>query len=84
MMTQMMEYVEGVANPDLRALLDYFFTDEEFVRQFRRSPAAVRHHCNWIGGTSGAHLEGDEHLFLPHQRLPSAGPGPANHRRHTP
>jgi len=50
MMTQLMGYVEGVADPNLRALLDYFFTDEEFAGSFRRSPAAVRHHCNWIGG----------------------------------
>lgn len=50
MFTLLMEYVEGVSDPYLRALLDRMFEDEEFVSQFRKAPAAVKHHCNWIGG----------------------------------
>jgi 3'-5' exoribonuclease len=50
MQSQLFNYVEGVKEPNLHALLDWFFTDQEFVRQFRQAPAAVRHHCNWIGG----------------------------------
>jgi 3'-5' exoribonuclease len=42
--------VASVENPHLRALLDRFFADEEFVAAFSRAPAARRIHHAYLGG----------------------------------
>ena len=44
------ETVASVKNPYLRALLDKFFDDEEFVAAFSRAPSARRIHHAYLGG----------------------------------
>jgi 3'-5' exoribonuclease len=41
---------ETVVDPHLRALMDAFFADEEFVRRFKIAPAAKGMHHAFIGG----------------------------------
>ncbi len=43
-------FVRGVGDPDLRRLLDSFFGDPDFSLKFKRCPAAMRHHHNYLGG----------------------------------
>jgi len=50
MLTTVRETIASVENPYLRALLDKFFTDEEFVAAFSRAPAARRIHHAYLGG----------------------------------
>ncbi len=50
MMTQLNGYIKKVKDPKLLELLTYFFADETFVEEFKKCPAAITHHCNWIGG----------------------------------
>ncbi len=47
---QLIEYKNSVANPQIRALLDCFFENEEFSEKFRRHPAAKRIHHAYAGG----------------------------------
>ncbi len=46
------EAVMTVADRDLRAVLQSFFCDPDFRGRFKNAPAAITHHCNWIGGLS--------------------------------
>ncbi len=39
-----------LSNPHLRALVECFFMDEEFMRDFRQVPAGVRNHHAFLGG----------------------------------
>jgi 3'-5' exoribonuclease len=39
-----------LSNPHLRALVECFFMDDEFVRAFCQAPAGVRNHHAYIGG----------------------------------
>ena len=50
MMTQLNGYIKKVKDPKLLELLSHFFADEAFVEEFKKCPAAITHHCNWIGG----------------------------------
>jgi len=50
MFQNLMEYIESVKNKDLRKILDYFFNDNDFVKRFQDSPAAMYIHHGWIGG----------------------------------
>lgn len=45
-----MELLDEVENPHIKALLDSFFLDEEFVRLFKECPAAANIHHNFLGG----------------------------------
>jgi len=47
---RIMDAVGSVKEPHLRALLDTFFKDEIFVKEFRRLPSAMVHHHNYLGG----------------------------------
>ncbi|NLF38283.1 HD domain-containing protein [bacterium] len=47
---QILEYKNSVAQPFARALLDTFFDDEEFAKQFRDQPAAKSMHHAYVGG----------------------------------
>ncbi len=42
--------IDDMNNQDLKNLLNSFFSDEEFVEQFSRAPAAIVHHHNYEGG----------------------------------
>ncbi len=50
MLTTVRETIASVENPHLRALLDKFFADEEFVAAFSRAPSARRIHHAYLGG----------------------------------
>jgi 3'-5' exoribonuclease len=39
-----------ISNPHLRALVECFLMDDEFVRDFTRAPAGVRNHHAYLGG----------------------------------
>ena len=42
--------VSKIANPTLKALIDSFLADTELMENFRKAPAAVKMHHNYIGG----------------------------------
>ncbi len=42
--------IEGIENKQLKNLLDLFFEDPEFVKEFNHSPSAITHHHNYVGG----------------------------------
>jgi 3'-5' exoribonuclease len=50
LMARVITAVASVKEPHLRALLDSFFSDQEFVREYRRLPSAMVHHHNYLGG----------------------------------
>ena len=50
MLAKLREASTSVENPYLRALLDSFFTDEEFVAAFSQAPSARRIHHAYLGG----------------------------------
>jgi 3'-5' exoribonuclease len=50
MFKELMSYINSVNNPELKKLLDYFFDDENFAKQFKESPAAMYIHHGWLGG----------------------------------
>lgn len=43
-------YIDTISDPQLKALLEEFFEDEEFVRAYTHAPSAMTHHHNMIGG----------------------------------
>jgi 23S rRNA maturation-related 3'-5' exoribonuclease YhaM len=45
-----MTAVASVKEPHLRALLDSFFSDKDFVAEYRKLPSAMVHHHNYLGG----------------------------------
>jgi 3'-5' exoribonuclease len=50
MLATVRETIASVENPYLRALLDKFLADEEFVAAFSRAPSARRIHHAYLGG----------------------------------
>ncbi len=50
MLQTLKKIISSVQDPDYKALLNAFFEDEAFVKQFVRSPAAKSMHHAWIGG----------------------------------
>jgi 3'-5' exoribonuclease len=44
------ELLLGISNPHLRALVECFLIDEEFVRKFTTAPAGIKHHHAYHGG----------------------------------
>jgi 3'-5' exoribonuclease len=44
------KYADMVANTDCKKLLDSFFDDALFVRDFKKFPASILRHHNWVGG----------------------------------
>lgn len=50
MLVTVRETIASVGNPYLRALLDRFFADEEFVAAFSQAPSARRIHHAYLGG----------------------------------
>jgi 3'-5' exoribonuclease len=43
-------YIDTITHPQLKALLQEFFEDEEFVQDYTHTPSAMSHHHNLIGG----------------------------------
>lgn len=50
MFSELKERLEGLKNPELQRLIDAFFGDEDFVKEFKKAPAAMFYHHNYIGG----------------------------------
>ncbi|UCG70670.1 MAG: HD domain-containing protein, partial [Thermoplasmata archaeon] len=50
MMEEMHALMGSVADENLRALLENFFSDENFTGAFKESPAAMKHHHSYLGG----------------------------------
>lgn len=50
MLEEMHVVIGSVSDVDLRALLESFFSDEDFTKEFKESPAAMKHHHSYIGG----------------------------------
>jgi 3'-5' exoribonuclease len=50
MFLELRSYVEGIDNPHLRALLQSFFEDDKFVKEFTTAPAARNIHHVCVGG----------------------------------
>lgn len=44
------KYIKSVKEPSLRKLLDSFFSDKEFYKNFCYMPAAMGNHHNYVGG----------------------------------
>jgi len=42
--------IKTIKNEQLKRLLDAFFDDSEFVKNFSTSPSAITHHHNYVGG----------------------------------
>jgi len=51
---ELIEYVNStikdMENPELKNLLNSFFNDDEFTKEFYTAPAAKIHHHNYVGG----------------------------------
>lgn len=50
MRTELFQWIDGVKTPHLKKLLDTFFNDEDFLRNFLRAPSARTMHQAYIGG----------------------------------
>ena len=50
MFSQVKEMVAGIKNSQLKALVDWFWADDELMEQFRNAPAAIKLHHNCLGG----------------------------------
>lgn len=44
------EAIHSVTDPQLKALLELFFSDSEFVEEYKHTPSAITHHHNYVGG----------------------------------
>ena len=42
--------MKKIDNDQLKSLLDSFFDDDDFVKEFTHSPSAITHHHNYVGG----------------------------------
>jgi 3'-5' exoribonuclease len=47
---QMLEFVESMANPDLKLLLTTILSDPTLAKAYREAPAAKQLHHAWLGG----------------------------------
>ena len=50
MMTELNDYIKGISSPQLNKIMDYFFSDNNFVTKFKFAPAARSIHHDYIGG----------------------------------
>lgn len=50
MLLEFNKMLDSVEHPHLKALLDYFFKDQEFLSRFSTAPAAQKIHHAYIGG----------------------------------
>lgn len=50
MLAELMKFVRAVEHPQLKALLDYFFSDQNFLSRYSSAPAAQKIHHAYIGG----------------------------------
>jgi len=50
LMARLREVLFGMSNPHLRALVECFLIDDEFVRKFTTAPAGIKNHHAYQGG----------------------------------
>lgn len=50
MMEEMHAIIGSISEENLRALLESFFSDDDFSVNFKEAPAAMKHHHSYIGG----------------------------------
>jgi 3'-5' exoribonuclease len=50
MVGKLKEVIESVSDPNLKSLLDSFFKDEAFLKDFSFTPASMHYHQNYFGG----------------------------------
>ncbi len=50
MFEELMSILDEVKNPQLRALLETFFEDEQITTKFKEAPAAIKVHHAYLGG----------------------------------
>lgn len=48
--TELDEFIQSVIDPHLKSLLELLFGDDSFSTAFKKSPAALRNHHNYVGG----------------------------------
>ncbi len=47
---ELMEYLSSVTDSGIKAVIDAFLSDEEFMEKFKKHPAAMYRHHGWIYG----------------------------------
>lgn len=50
MMKELKEIIDSIKDPEYRKIIDVFFNDEKFVKDFKSSPAAMYKHHGWVHG----------------------------------
>ena len=50
MIAEVRTAIEGTKDPDIRKVLDAFFSDPDFLHEYSKAPAAMYKHHGWIGG----------------------------------
>jgi 3'-5' exoribonuclease len=50
LMARIMTAISSIKEPHLKVLLDSFFSDDQFVAEYRKLPSAMVHHHNYLGG----------------------------------
>ena len=50
LLTEIKDHINGIENIQLKNLLNLFFDDPKFVKDYSHSPSAMTHHHNYIGG----------------------------------
>jgi 3'-5' exoribonuclease len=50
MFTKLKEYMDSVQNLELKQVLNAFFSNQDFVEKFKKSPAAMYIHHGWVAG----------------------------------
>lgn len=50
MVARLRKLLQEIRNPHLKALIEQFFSDAEFMRLFEKAPAAKNFHHNYLGG----------------------------------
>ena len=50
MFSELKDLAHRIKDPDLRALIDSFLLDHEFISQFKKAPAAKTFHHSYLGG----------------------------------
>jgi 3'-5' exoribonuclease len=50
MMDELHTIIDSISEDNLKSLLEAFFSDENLVNSFKKSPAAMMHHHSFLGG----------------------------------
>jgi len=50
LLAKLKKEISSIENAQLKNLLDLFFSDPKFVKDYSHSPSAITHHHNYVGG----------------------------------